>query len=454
MCHELELRHAMANCFEAMMGALFLDGDINVADKVFSIALMDDLELKDVWDNYPKHPLQQQEPNGDRQWIESFELLKNLKKFEETIGVEYTHIRLLARAFTDRSIGYTNLTLGSNQRLEFLGDTVLQLICSEFLYRHFPEHHEGHLSLLRSSLVNNRTQAVVCDDLGMTKYAVYSNPKAELKTKDRADLLEAFLGSLYVDKDLEYCETFCHVCLFPRLQDFIMNQDWNDPKSKLQQCCLTLRTMDGNEPDIPYYKVVESTGPTNTRTYKVAVYFRDKRLASSTGHSIQQAEMNAAKKALENSKNLFPQLDHQKRVIANSLKRQKVKRKPRDLDNSNESISGEEQVSKMSDGESRLPKQYQKRINIISDASDISSSSLDDCDDNFNDSDSSVEAKVERRVISDDEVEQSVEEFVPAPPRDDLPSDDLPTEPISSPELAKEDVFSELSDGELDEFEN
>lgn len=454
LCHELELRHAMANCFEAMMGALFLDGDINVADKVFSIALMDDLELKDVWDNYPKHPLQQQEPNGDRQWIESFELLKNLKKFEETIGVEYTHIRLLARAFTDRSIGYTNLTLGSNQRLEFLGDTVLQLICSEFLYRHFPEHHEGHLSLLRSSLVNNRTQAVVCDDLGMTKYAVYSNPKAELKTKDRADLLEAFLGSLYVDKDLEYCETFCHVCLFPRLQDFIMNQDWNDPKSKLQQCCLTLRTMDGNEPDIPYYKVVESTGPTNTRTYKVAVYFRDKRLASSTGHSIQQAEMNAAKKALENSKNLFPQLDHQKRVIANSLKRQKVKRKPRDLDNSNESISGEEQVSKMSDGESRLPKQYQKRINIISDASDISSSSLDDCDDNFNDSDSSVEAKVERRVISDDEVEQSVEEFVPAPPRDDLPSNDLPTEPISSPELAKEDVFSELSDGELDEFEN
>lgn len=448
LCHELELRHAMANCFEATMGALFLDADIKVADKVFSIALMDDPEQKEIWDNYPKHPLQQQEPEGDRRWIESFELLKNLRKFEETIGVEFTHIRLLARAFTDRSIGYTNLTLGSNQRLEFLGDTVLQLICSEFLYRHFPEHHEGHLSLLRSSLVNNRTQAVVCDDLGMTKFAVYSNPKAELKTKDRADLLEAFLGALYVDKDLVYCETFCHVCLFPRLQDFIMNQDWNDPKSKLQQCCLTLRTMDGNEPDIPYYKVVESTGPTNTRVYKVAVYFRDKRLASSIGHSIQQAEMNAAKKALENSKNLFPQLDHQKRVIANSLKRQKVKRKPRE--NSNESVSDEEVVRKVCD-ESRLPKQYQKRVNIISDASDISSSSLEDSDENT-DSDSSLEPKTNKKSGSDDE-----QLVVVPPPEPTFCQPELPTEPISSPEpefTQSEDIFSELSDGELDEFDN
>lgn len=446
LCHELELRHAMANCFEALMGALFLDSDIKTADKVFSIALNDDPELKVVWDNYPLHPLQSQEPNGDRHYVESFDLLKNLRNFEDAIGVEFTHIRLLARAFTDRSIGFTNLTLGSNQRLEFLGDTVLQLICSEFLYRHFPEHHEGHLSLLRSSLVNNRTQAVVCDDLGMTKFAVYSNPKAELKTKDRADLLEAFLGALYVDKDLEYCETFCHVTLFPRLQDFIMNQDWNDPKSKLQQCCLTLRTMDGNEPDIPYYKVVESTGPTNTRVYKVAVYFRDKRLASSTGHSIQQAEMNAAKKALENSKNLFPQLDHQKRVIANSLKRQKVNRKPRDNDDHNDPPSSEERAAKGSDSESRLPKQYQKRANIISDASDISSSSFGESDGD-SDSDQSVDTKIVARQNEEDMAP-------PQPPTTTYFQPDLPpTEPISSPDIQKaEDVFSELSDGELSDF--
>ncbi|XP_012268888.2 ribonuclease 3 [Athalia rosae] len=323
LCHDLELRHAMANCFEALMGSLFLDGGIEVADKVFAETMfMEENDLSKVWVNYPRHPLQEQEPTGDRQWIPSFELLQKLTKFEESIGVNFQHIRLLARAFTDRSIGYTNLTLGSNQRLEFLGDTVLQLIVSEYLYKFFPEHHEGHLSLLRSSLVNNKTQAVVCDDLGMTQYALYGNPKAELKTKDRADLLEAFLGALYVDKGLEFCHVFCDVCFFPRLQDFIMNQDWNDPKSKLQQCCLTLRTMDGGEPDIPVYKVIECKGPTNTRVYTVAVYFQGKRLAKASGHSIQEAEMNSAKEALEKSQDLFPQLDHQKRVIAKSMKRQ------------------------------------------------------------------------------------------------------------------------------------
>ncbi|XP_031346372.1 ribonuclease 3 isoform X2 [Photinus pyralis] len=306
LCHDLELRHAMANCFEALMGALFLDGGIEVADKVFSNTLFkSDPDLFDVWMKLPRHPLQEQEPRGDREWISKFQLLRKLTKFEDSIGVEFNHIRLLARAFTDRSVGYTNLTLGSNQRLEFLGDTVLQLIASDYLYKYFPEHHEGHLSLLRSSLVNNRTQAVVCDDLGMSAYAVYNNPKAELKTKDRADLLEAFIGALYVDQGMEHCEVFCQVTLFPRLQDFIMNQDWNDPKSKLQQCCLTLRTMDGGEPDIPVYKVIECKGPTNTRVYTVAVYFRNKRLASAMGHSIQQAEMNAAKKALEISHDHF-----------------------------------------------------------------------------------------------------------------------------------------------------
>ncbi|XP_014259124.1 ribonuclease 3 [Cimex lectularius] len=376
LCHNLELRHAMANCFEALMGALFLDGGISAADKVFGESLFkDSKELLDVWVNYPAHPLQEQEPNGDRQWIPQFKILKDLTKFEESIGVTFTHIRLLARAFTDRSIGFTNLTLGSNQRLEFLGDTVLQLIASEYLYKYFPEHHEGHLSLLRSSLVNNRTQAVVCNDLGIAAYAIYANPKAELKTKDRADLLEAFLGALYVDKGLEYCERFCNVCFFPRLHDFIMHQDWNDPKSKLQQCCLTLRTMEGGEPEIPIYKVIECMGPTNTRLYTVAVYFKGKRLAQASGHSIQQAEMNAAKGALENSQRLFPQLDHQKRVIAKSMK-QEPGRKDRDYEKDKD-----RRTSRSSQHSSRSKSSSQSYYHHNSDVSSDKSSSSDDDED-------------------------------------------------------------------------
>ncbi|KAB7506877.1 Ribonuclease 3 [Armadillidium nasatum] len=201
LCHTFELRHAMANCFEALMGAIFIDSNIEAADAVFSATLFrGEEELHTIWVNYKPHPLQEQEPQGDRRWIETFPILQKLAEFEESIGITFTHIRLLARAFTDRSIGFNYLTLGSNQRLEFLGDTVLQLVASEYLYRFFPEHHEGHLSLLRSSLVNNRTQAVVCDDLAMTRYAMYSNLKTELKTKDRADLLEAFLGAVYIDR--------------------------------------------------------------------------------------------------------------------------------------------------------------------------------------------------------------------------------------------------------------
>lgn len=114
--------------------------------------------------------------------------------------------------------------------------------------------------------------------------------------------------------------------------------------------------MDGGEPDIPIYKVIECTGPTNTRVYKVAVYFRGKRLASSTGHSIQQAEMEAAKKALENSAELFPQLDYQKRVMAHSMKRQKGK-----YFDGDRKLGRADGSRKPADDDSNLPKQYRFR---------------------------------------------------------------------------------------------
>lgn len=354
LCREVVMRHAMANCFEALMGALFLDSTVQVTDRVFSLALWhNEPDLLEVWTKERRHPLQEQEPLGDRKYIKNFEFLQKLTKFEDSIGVQFKHIRLLARAFTDRSVGFTNLTLGSNQRLEFLGDTVLQLVVSERLYRHFPDHHEGHLSLLRSSLVNNRTQAMVCEDLNMSEYAIYNNPNAKPSTKKhKADLLESFLGALFIDKGFEHCQVFCNACLFPRLQEFIMNQDWNDPKSKLQQCCLTLRSMEGGEPDIPLYKVIECRGPTNTRVYTVGVYFRGAKLAAARGHSIQDAEMNAAEEALHNANELFPQLDHQKRIITKSM-RKKKNRKAK----SRESVSIKDFYRKQ---EEKVPKAYRK----------------------------------------------------------------------------------------------
>uniref|UniRef100_A0A8C0GXV3 Ribonuclease 3 n=1 Tax=Chelonoidis abingdonii TaxID=106734 RepID=A0A8C0GXV3_CHEAB len=306
LCRESDLRHAMANCFEALIGAVYLEGSLEEAKHLFGRLLFNDMVF--VF-------LLLQESNTDRQLIETSPVLQKLTEFEEAIGVIFTHVRLLARAFTLRTVGFNHLTLGHNQRMEFLGDSIMQLVATEYLFIHFPDHHEGHLTLLRSSLVNNRTQAKVAEELGMQEFAI-TNDKTKrpvaLRTKTLADLLESFIAALYIDKDLEYVHTFMNVCFFPRLKEFILNQDWNDPKSQLQQCCLTLRT-EGKEPDIPLYKTLQTVGPSHARTYTVAVYFKGERIGCGKGPSIQQAEMGAAMDALE--KYNFPQMAHQKRFI-------------------------------------------------------------------------------------------------------------------------------------------
>ncbi|XP_061777506.1 ribonuclease 3 [Nerophis ophidion] len=315
LCRESDLRHAMANCFEALIGAVYLEGGLEEARQLFGRLLFNGQDLRDVWLNYPSHPLQVQEPQTDRQLVETSPVLQKLTGFEDSIGVLFTHVRLLARAFTLRTVGFNHLTLGHNQRMEFLGDSIMQLVATEYLFIHFPDHHEGHLTLLRSSLVNNRTQAKVAEELGMQDFAI-TNDKTKrpvaLRTKTLADLLESFIAALYIDKDLEYVHTFMNVCFFPRLKEFILNQDWNDPKSQLQQCCLTLRT-EGKEPDIPLYKTLQTVGPSHARTYTVAVYFKGERIGCGKGPSIQQAEMGAAMDALD--KYNFPQMAHQKRFI-------------------------------------------------------------------------------------------------------------------------------------------
>uniref|UniRef100_A0A4W3IZX3 Ribonuclease 3 n=1 Tax=Callorhinchus milii TaxID=7868 RepID=A0A4W3IZX3_CALMI len=280
LCRESDLRHAMANCFEALIGAVYLEGGLEEAKHLFGRLLFDGM----VTCNLSKL----QESHSDRPLINTSPVLKKLTEFEEIIGVDFTHIRLLARAFTLRTVGYNHLTLGHNQRMEFLGDSIMQLVATEYLFIHFPDHHEGHLTLLRSSLVNNRTQAKVAEELGMQDFAI-TNDKTKrpvaLRTKTLADLLESFIAALYIDQELEFVRTFMNVCFFPRLKEFILNQDWNDPKSQLQQCCLTLRT-EGKEPDIPLYKILQTVGPSHARTYTVAVYFKGERIGCGTGPRI------------------------------------------------------------------------------------------------------------------------------------------------------------------------
>lgn len=234
----------------------------------------------------------------------------------------FKHIRILARAFTYRSAkGILAITGGNNQRLEFLGDALCSLIVSDYLFRHYPYHHEGHLTLLRCCLVGGQTQAQVSQELGLVNYVITTigqghNPSitmANWKHKQLADLFEAFIAAIYIDSDsFDYCRAVFESSFYPRLKEFIIQQSWNDPKSRLQQCCLTLRE-ENQEPTVPRYTVINKEGPTHKTEYEVSVVFKGKEIGRAFGRSIQDAEMQAAKKALKDY--YFPQREWQQLYV-------------------------------------------------------------------------------------------------------------------------------------------
>lgn len=158
------LEKRRVNCFKAFAGALFINSGIPAADKVFSNRIFMGWKEHVLynWIHYPPDPLQLLEVGGDRHSIPTNAAdLQKMVEFEESTGVIFNHVHLLARAFTHRSSGNV-LTLESNQRLEFLCDSLLQLFVSEYVYKLFPEHPTGAHEL-RSALVNNEALAVVCD---------------------------------------------------------------------------------------------------------------------------------------------------------------------------------------------------------------------------------------------------------------------------------------------------
>ncbi|KAG8571941.1 hypothetical protein GDO81_011835 [Engystomops pustulosus] len=201
--------------------------------------------------------------------------------------------------------------INHNERLEFLGDAVVEFLTSVHLYFLFPNLEEGGLATYRTAIVQNQHLAMLAKKLELDRFMLYAHGPDLCRESDLRHamancfealmgavyleggleeakqlfgrvLFSAFIAALYIDKDLEYVHTFMNVCFFPRLKEFILNQDWNDPKSQLQQCCLTLRT-EGKEPDIPLYKTLQTVGPSHARTYTVAVYFKGERIGCGKG---------------------------------------------------------------------------------------------------------------------------------------------------------------------------
>ena len=211
----------------------------------------------------------------------------------------FTNAALLETALTHRSaLNEKGSTITeSNERLEFLGDAVLELIATEFLYKKFPAEPEGTLTAYRSALVKTTSLATVAEKLGLGDQLKMS--KGEEATGGRsnpsllADTLEAVVGALYLDQGIEVCVTFLQEHLFVSLDTILEQRLYKDPKSELQE------RVQAQGLETPRYEVVSETGPDHSKEFTVAVYVGSEVAGQGLGKSKQQAQQGAAQEALQ-----------------------------------------------------------------------------------------------------------------------------------------------------------
>ncbi|MEI6490207.1 MAG: ribonuclease III [bacterium] len=218
--------------------------------------------------------------------------------FEKSINITFKDAELLKQAFTHRS--YLNEHKGSkmehNERLEFLGDAVLELVVTDFLYKKFPKKSEGELTAYRSALVNSTTLATVAEKLNMNSFLLLS--KGESKDTGRArqfilaNTFESVLGSIYLDQGYAVSEKFVAENLFPMLDEILHTKSFIDAKSQFQEKAQEKVGI------TPSYKLVKETGPDHGKVFTVGVYIDGEMIATGDGKSKQDAEQEAAKKAL------------------------------------------------------------------------------------------------------------------------------------------------------------
>lgn len=219
--------------------------------------------------------------------------------FEHIIGITFKDKALLRQAFVHRS--FINENKGSqsehNERLEFLGDAVLELISTVYLYKKYPQSNEGELTAFRSALVNAVNLAEVAAKLQMEKFLLLSHGESKDKGKARqyilANTIEALIGAIYLDQGYEVTETFLEKNVLYLIDDIVEKKAWIDAKSLFQE---KAQEVDGVT---PLYKVIREDGPDHDKSFTVGLFIRDKKIAQGEGKSKQEAEQEAAKEGVK-----------------------------------------------------------------------------------------------------------------------------------------------------------
>jgi ribonuclease III len=224
--------------------------------------------------------------------------MKDFSEFESAVGITFADKRLLQTAFTHRS--YINENKKGNQehneRLEFLGDAVLELVVTEFLYAKYPQKTEGDLTSYRAGLVNTSTLSMVATGLSMNDYLRLSKGEAKDIGRARqyilANTFEAFTGALYLDQGYDAAQQFIHTHLLPLTEDIVEKHLWQDAKSRFQEIA------QDKAATTPSYKTLEEVGPDHDKHFTVGVFLGDELIGTGGGQSKQEAEQSAAHDAL------------------------------------------------------------------------------------------------------------------------------------------------------------
>jgi ribonuclease-3 len=217
----------------------------------------------------------------------------------QKIGIPLKNPDLLREALTHRSYlnEHPDWGLPHNERLEYLGDAVLELAVTERLYNDFPEEPEGQLTVLRASLVNYQLLAKVAQEIGLEKYILMSKGERADTSKARevilANAMEAVIGAIYLDQGFVAAKQFAEKYIVPHLSDIVAKRSYKDAKSELQEIVQEKIRI------TPNYKVLEETGPAHRRLFRVGVYVGDEKIGEGEGTSKQEAELDAAKNALK-----------------------------------------------------------------------------------------------------------------------------------------------------------
>ncbi len=224
---------------------------------------------------------------------------KQFDVFETKIGFAFKDRNLLFEALTHRS--YLNedpsWQLPHNERLEFLGDAVLELVITENLYKKYPELDEGKLTNIRAALVNYQTLGKVASEIGLDEYMFMSKGEARDTGKARevilANACEALIGAMYLDRGYDAVAYFIVERIFVLSDEILENNLYKDAKSFFQEQAQERLKI------TPTYAVLKESGPDHRKTFIVGVFLKDKKIAEGAGTSKQEAEIEAAKNGMK-----------------------------------------------------------------------------------------------------------------------------------------------------------